>query len=322
MKKIITSILFFVSITTYSQVNSPWTQYFQIPYIQNPALSGIEKYTDLKLGFKRQWSSFDGSPKDYFLGINHVFGKDDAMLADSTSGDAGTELPKTKMGLSGYVASSDYNNMSNLQGGAAYAVHIPLSSRYYLSFGIAAAYNHSKADVNDLVVRDKQDVTYINLINAGGALNYFNLDAGAVIYSDRLYAGYAAIRLVRTRMGSDLSGDEESSIRHTFLAGYRHKLGDNWEVQPAMLLRIEKGVENFYNFNVRMRYKSVLWTGVGFTPDQSVSIFAGYQLKNNLTLSYNYDFIIGKLNTISPGSHEIILGIMPFNKAGKKAFFW
>src|SRR5688572_19773406 len=60
MKKIFTSVLFFVAATAYSQVNSPWTQYYQTPYMQNPALSGIENYTDIKIGYKRQWTSFDG----------------------------------------------------------------------------------------------------------------------------------------------------------------------------------------------------------------------------------------------------------------------
>lgn len=319
MKKPLTGILLFFSIITYAQVNNPWTQYYQAPYLQNPALSGIEHYTDIKLGFKRQWATFDGAPRDYFLGINHTFEKTTLPSADSLNNDSETEKPKRRMGISGYVAGSNYNLIDDLQTGVAYAVHIPLSQQYYLSFGIAATYRNSKADTEELVVRDKEDPVYLDLIQAGGRLNYFNMDAGMFLYSDHLYAGYTAVRLVRVRLGNDLSGNGKSSVRHTALLGYRYEVNSDWEVQPAVLFRMEDGLDNYYNFNVRTRYRKIVWAGIGYSPDISLSLLTGYQFKNHITLSYNYDFNIGTLNK---GSHEIILGIMPFNKSGIRTSFW
>jgi type IX secretion system PorP/SprF family membrane protein len=313
MKKIITSVLFFVAATAYSQVNSPWTQYYQTPYMQNPALSGIENYTDIKLGYKRQWTSFEGAPKDYFLSLSHAFGK---PATDSVAS------AQKKMGLSAYVANSDFNLVNNLQGGAAYAVHIPVSSQYSLSFGLAATFSQSKIKTNQLIARDEQDPKYLSVMNAGGALRYFNIDAGAMIYSRRFYAGYSAIRMIRTRLGSELPGDGKSAMRHTLLVGYNHPLNADWELQPSVLVRMENGLDNIYNVNVKARYRSMLWAGVSCAVDRSISILAGYQFRHNLTFGYSYDFNTGKISTNSPGSHEIVLGFMPFNKTKQKAFFW
>ena len=305
MKKIVTGMLLFASTTVFGQINSPWTQYYQVPYLQNPSLSGIENDTDIKLGFKRQWTSFDGAPKNYFLGINHALGERNAEnISDN-------KMPQRKMGISGYIAGSDYNGMSDLQTGVAYAVHIPVTEQYYLSFGIATSYGRTRVSM-DQYVRDKQDAMYLSLMKAGGTLSYFNLDAGATLYADQFYVSYAAMHLVHSRVGDDLPGKNESSIRHTVMLGYRYTVNEDWELQPGMLLRMEGGVKNLYAINVKARYGTSLWGGIGVSVNESLSLLAGYQVTDKLSISYSYDFNIGTLHTASPGSHEFILGIRPF----------
>lgn len=317
MKNIIPVLLLLTTSVVYGQVNNPWTQYYQVPYLQNAAFSGIDHDTDLKLGFRRQWTSFDGAPKDYFFGVNHTLG------VSRAAGDSLADTPPSlTMGLSGYISGSDYNAISNLQSGFAYAVHIPVAQRYYLSFGMALAYNRSKADMDRYIVRDKEDPMYLSLVNAGGSLHYFDLDAGVTVHSDHFYAGYAADHLVHSRLGNDLEGDATTSVRHTFQAGYRYQLNADWELLPAVLLRMEKGLENLYSVNMKARYKSVAWAGAGFRPDAAVSLFVGYQCRDSLTISYGYDISIGPLNTASPGSHEIILGFRPFTRSATPSVSW
>src|SRR5690606_34134863 len=93
----------------------------------------------------------------------------------------------------------------------------------------------------DKFVRDKQDAMYLGLMTAGGTLNYFNLDAGATLYGERFYVGYATMRLVHSRIGDDLPGRNESSIRHTVMLGYQYTLNEDWTLQPGMLIRMESG---------------------------------------------------------------------------------
>jgi type IX secretion system PorP/SprF family membrane protein len=316
MKTIVHSValLFVSAMPALSQINNPWTQYNQVPYLQNPALSGIEGYTDIKLGFKKQWSTFKGAPQTYFLGVNHVFNKPDTEVS--------SDKKPILSGLSGYIAQNRYNFINDTQIGLSYAVHVPVSSKYYISMGLSTSYNWLKASMDELVVRDTQDPFYQNLLQNSGALNYFNMDGGLILYSDRLYAGYAIQRLVRTRLNSDLQGNEKSNLRHTLLLLYNYQLTESVELQPGLLYRYESALKDIYNISLKVRYNASLWGGISYSPKEAISLLAGYRINHLLTLSYSYDISIGGTNSASQGSHELILGFTPFNKVGQKTMFW
>lgn len=307
MKKIISTILCMISVWAYGQSDDPWTQYYRSAYIQNPAFSGFDKYTNINLGYKRQWSSFNGAPKDYFLGISHSF---DRITTDSMA----VVKPQRKTGLSAYVANSDFNITNNFKSSLGYAVHIPITLKYTLAFGLSASFNQTKINTDQLIVRDQQDAMYTNLINAGGKVRYFNIDAGALIYSARFYAGYSALRMVRTRLGNDLNASAESAMRHTWMVGFNRPLNTDWELQPSMLVRIENGLDPLVNIGVRTTYKSSVSAGVSWSVKESISAIAGYEFKNNMSIGYCYDFNTGELNKASRGGHEIVVGIKAFRK--------
>lgn len=321
--KSIYSIIILTSICTLTaqgQINNPWTQYNQVPYLQNAGLTGIEEYTDIRAGFKKQWASFRGAPENYFAGVNHRIAKNSE--ASATTPPSGESARSVRLGVAGYVAQSRYNAINDTQVGLAYAVHIPVSSQYYLALGLTANYNGVKADMNELVVRDPQDPLYMNLQSNRGKLNYFGVDAGLVLYSTNLYAGYSTQRLVRTRFNSDIEGNEKSAIRHTIILGYSYALTEAWDVQPAVLYRHEKSLDDIYNISLKARYNGMLWGGISLSPGESFSLLAGVTINRCLALNYSYDISTGKTSNVSQGNHEVILGIMPFNKVRRKAILW
>ena len=316
MKNILIGSFFLAAsaMTCHSQINIPWTQYNQIPYLQNAGLTGIEEYTDIKAGYKKQWASFTGAPRTYFLGGNHSI-----HVGQRRPGPS----PKTvKLGFSGYLAQNAYNSVNDLQIGLAHAVHIPVSQEYYLSMGISASYNRLKTETGDLVVRDQADPMYQSFINNDGLLNYLNADAGIMLYSAKLYVGYSAQRLVRSRFNSDIPGNEKSNLRHVALLGYNHAVNKQWDIQPALLFRHESSLKDLYSISLKARYNGAVWGGAMFSPDEAISLMAGFRINSYLAFNYSYDISIGDTRSVSNGNHEIILGIMPFNKKAHKALLW
>ncbi|WP_276374879.1 type IX secretion system membrane protein PorP/SprF [Chryseolinea sp. H1M3-3] len=314
MKKIFSLLVLAVILTdAQSQIHSPWTQYNQVPYVQNAALSGIENFTDIKIGYKRQWSNFEGAPKTIFVGVNHTHALGNKDIESARP---------IKLGFSGYVAHNDYNFIKDTQLSLSYAVHVPLSSAYYLAMGLSTSYNKMKADVQELIIRDTQDPIYTSFLNGNGAVNYFNVDAGVVLYSEKFYAGYSTQRLIRTRFNSDVPGDGEFNLRHALMVGYNYSLNHQWQIQPSVLYRHEAALDDIYNLTLKVRYEKKVWAGVGVRPKASVSLLTGYRINDTFAFSYSYDLSTGRTNTISRGSHELILGILPFNKGGQKTFFW
>src|SRR5687767_3375275 len=77
MKKILFLLLSAVSITVSAQQKPYYTQYILNNYILNPAISGIENYTDLKLSYRNQWTGIDGSPVTTYLSVHSPIGKKD-----------------------------------------------------------------------------------------------------------------------------------------------------------------------------------------------------------------------------------------------------
>ena len=319
MKRIFSFIILIIATgyTAYGQLNNPLTQYNQLPYLQNAALSGVTGSTDIKAGFKKQWATFRGAPQTYLLGVNHVFNKG-AATTDSIS----QPQQGIKVGVSGYLMENSYNYIKDTQLGLSCAVHVPVLPGYYLSAGLSAGYERSKADMEDVVIRDMQDPFYLSLLASNGAISYLNIDAGLVLYSDRLYLGYSIQRLSRKRFDSDIPEDQKSNMRHTVLAGYTISLNENFEFQPGLLFRYESALKDIYNVSAKFRYNATLLGGLAYSPGESLSLLTGYRLNDYLMISYSYDFSLGKTSSVSQGSHEVIVGISPFRKGMGRSAFW
>lgn len=316
MKKI-ASVFYLATaaLSCYGQTNT-WSQYNQMPYLQNPALSGIEKHTDVKAAFKKQWATFKGAPETYFLG---------ASLANEIKNMRHRHKRPVRLGFAGYLSQNTYNSINDLHVGLSHATQIPLSSAYYLSLGIAVRYDRSKARVDELLVRDPTDPFYHRYQGDAGRMNYFNLDAGIVLYSNNLYVGYAPQQLVRTRFASDIPGNQKSTINHLFSVGYTHRINGLWELQPGLLFRYQSSLDDYYNIAIKARYDAKLLAGFSYSQQEYVSVMLGYKTGDYLTLNYSYDLSVGKINAMSQGSHEVIIGIMAFRRTDRKvhsSYMW
>ncbi|HTB99432.1 MAG TPA: type IX secretion system membrane protein PorP/SprF, partial [Ferruginibacter sp.] len=56
------------------------------------------------------------------------------------------------------------------------------------------------------------------------------------------------------------------------------------------------------------------WFGGTYRGGYGFAAFAGFNALNLFTLSYSYDYSTTPINTISSGTHEIILGFILGNK--------
>ena len=60
-----------------AQQRPHYSQYILNNYILNPALSGIENYTDIKLSARDQWVGLNGAPQTFYLSMHAPIGKKD-----------------------------------------------------------------------------------------------------------------------------------------------------------------------------------------------------------------------------------------------------
>src|SRR5690606_42139659 len=83
-------------------------------FILNPAVAGIEDYTDVKLSYRAQWVGIEDAPVTAYATIHGLIASD---------------LEGRRHGLGGAVVLDKTGPTQRFSGTAAYAFHLPVSRR-------------------------------------------------------------------------------------------------------------------------------------------------------------------------------------------------
>ncbi|MEQ1678859.1 MAG: PorP/SprF family type IX secretion system membrane protein, partial [Chitinophagaceae bacterium] len=116
-------------------------------------------------------------------------------------------------------------------------------------------------------------------------------------------------------------------VPHLFLtAGYRFMLGEDFNAIPSIMVKYIKNSSNT-NFqpeaNLKLQYRDLLWLGGSYRYENGYAAMAGLNISNTINIGYAYDFTTTALNTVSRGTHEIMVGFLIGNKySGKCPRCW
>jgi len=318
MKKLLfSSLCLFISTLAFSQQAPQFTQFMQTGNILNPALTGINRYTDVKLGYRKQWTGISNAPTTFFASVSGEFGNVEPSLSLPVRGRLSsqfqTEKPPVKEGakhaLGGYIIADQTSPTAMNIGNLSYAIHFRLNSTLKLSAGVGLSVSQTSLNRDKLNVSTKSDPGIGNGVNS--KLNP-DLNSGVFLYSDRFFAGYSANFLFRNEIYS-LSDNKTlvgtQKIHHYGVLGFKLDLGPDWHAVPSVMVKYVDGAPASIDGNLRIGYKELLWFGPSFRNQDSFSAFAGFHISNFVSLSYAYDYTYSSLNTASNGSHELILGL-------------
>src|SRR3954465_587885 len=89
-----TAFLCFISFFTFAQQRPYYTQYVLNSFILNPAVAGIENYTDVKISHRHQWIGIDGAPVTTYLTIHGPLKKSDYQRETATGFHSSGENPR------------------------------------------------------------------------------------------------------------------------------------------------------------------------------------------------------------------------------------
>ena len=103
-------IVIIVARPALAQQRPHYTQYVLNNYILNPALSGIENYTDVKMSARKQWIGLDGAPQTFYFSIHGPLGKNDYKTT-ATSFNVPGENPRGKAYWENYTASDPHHGI-------------------------------------------------------------------------------------------------------------------------------------------------------------------------------------------------------------------
>src|SRR6202035_3990251 len=79
-----------------AQQKPQYTQYVFNNYLLNPAVAGIENYTDVKAGYRSQWTGLQGAPVTSYLTIDAPIGNNFLQGVTSAFPAEGGVNPSTR----------------------------------------------------------------------------------------------------------------------------------------------------------------------------------------------------------------------------------
>lgn len=321
-----------------------YTQYILNNYVLNPALSGIENYTDVKMSMRDQWVGLNGAPKTTYLTVHAPIGKKDYRTS-ATSYDVPGQNPRGSYYWENYTAAEPHHGIgmslvndrtgsfNRFTANLSYAYHLGLSPTTNLAAGFAAGITNVSID------RSKHDFTGngdpidpATGASLSGELNRIRPDIsfGLWLYSKNYFIGASAQQIIPQKL---VFTDDAAFltkgrlIPHIFFtAGYRFLMTEDINVIPSVMVKYIKGSSNLGfqpELNVKMQYRDLLWLGGSYRYQNGYAAMAGLNVGNTMNVGYAYDFTTTALNTVSKGTHEFIVGFTIGNKySGKCPRCW
>ncbi len=338
-RKLLFIPLLFVCVQVFGQQRPHYTQYILNNYILNPALSGIENYTDVKISSRDQWVGLNGAPKTTYFSIQAPIGKGDYRTS-STSFEVPGQNPRGKYYWENYTAAEPHHGIgmtivndktgsfNRFTANATYAYHIGLSPTMNLSAGFSAGITNVSID------KSKQDFSgngdpYDPATGAAisGEINRIrpDLGVGLWLYSKNYFVGLSAQQIIPQKLSFSDDATFISTgrlIPHLFLtAGYRFLAGEDFNIIPSVMLKYVQGssINNFQpEMNLKVQYQDLLWLGGSYRNKDGYAGMVGFNISNSFNVGYAYDITKTSLNTVSRGTHEFLVGFMFGNKYSEK----
>jgi type IX secretion system PorP/SprF family membrane protein len=166
------------------------------------------------------------------------------------------------------------------------------------------------------------DVPVDPVVFGSGYLNRLSPDinAGIWLYSADFFAGISLQNIIPSRLKFSedtvrLAGGK--LIPHTFVtAGYKLFVNDDITFLPSTLVKYVTGTPVSFDLNARFQYRDFLWLGGSYRNQDGMAAMLGMNISNSINVGYSYDITTSRLNTVSRGSHEILIGFLLGNSYG------
>lgn len=297
-----------------------YTQYLQNMQVINPALSGMYNSLHIKAGTRNQWVGLESAPKTSYFTISTPINFDSNILT-AGSADYGIIEPATKSDRDSYYASDNHHGtglivlndktgaLSRASVNLTYAYHIALGSFANLSVGVGAGVNRISLNTNELRFENPLEpaITESNIIKWSPDVN-----AGIYLYAAQFYVGASIQQVMKQKLSFnsnyDLSTGEE--VPHYFVTfGYRQWIKEDFSVTPSIMFRSVSRLPMGLDVNLKAAFRDNVWIAGSYRKKDSFSAIMGFTISKTFEAGYAYDFTRSQLQTVSNGTHEIVIGL-------------
>ncbi|UGU16518.1 type IX secretion system membrane protein PorP/SprF [Sinomicrobium kalidii] len=285
MKKAVSVLIIFWSLSVFGQQEPQYTQYMYNTVSVNPGYAGTRGATSLFGLHRSQWVGLDGAPRTTQFSIH-------------------SPISYRGHGLGLSVVSDNIGPSRDTYVNAGFSYLLQLSHRTRLNLGLMAGGSFLEVDYNKLNLENNQDP------DLTGKLNKFspNVGVGAYLHSDKWYVGLSVPALLETRFYDDVEQSVAREKMHFYLiGGYVFDLGPSVKFKPATLVKAVNGAPLSVDLSANFLLQEKLTLGAAYRWDAAVSALAGFNITESLFVGYAYDWDTNGLGNYNSGSHEVFL---------------
>jgi type IX secretion system PorP/SprF family membrane protein len=332
MKKFLSIVcLLFITNAMLAQQQPHYTQYIINNYIINPAITGIENYGDVKIGHRQQWVGLQDAPVTTYLTFHKPIGKvDDRTTA--TSFEMPGENPRGRSYWQDYEAAKPHHGvglkiindrtgpLNRFGGYVSYAYHLGISAKTSIAAGFEAGVRNVSLNANKLFFGNAVPVDPV--VFNSNEINVIKPDfgAGVWVYSSDYFIGLSAQQIIPQKVifsNQQVGTQSGKLVPHIFAtAGYRFFLNDDISAIPSVMVKYVQPAPMQFDVNTKFQYRDLLWAGASYRINDGFAGMVGLNVSNTFNISYSYDYTTSRLNTVSKGTHEFVLGFLIGNKYG------
>jgi type IX secretion system PorP/SprF family membrane protein len=320
-------ILLLAAIGAKGQHRPQYSLYMMNNYLLNPAISGIEDYADIKLGYRNQWSGIEGAPETFYLSAHMPIGKKVGAASNSAGArnrqrslnrienPNNTYRPRRPHhGVGGMIMADNIGPFRKIEANVSYAYHIPVAPKINLALGIAGGIVQNTLRSDEISFADPND----NSIGSGN-INQIrpDLTIGGWAYSEDFYVGFSAAQLLRNMDdfgGIDETDDNPQNIHYFLTGAYRFQMSRDFDAIPSVLIKHTPSAPVAYDLNLLFSYIDRVWAGGSYRSTGAVVMMAKFSINYTFDLGYAYDYGSKNIYQYNNGSHEVVLGIRLKNK--------
>jgi len=93
-------------------------------------------------------------------------------------------------------------------------------------------------------------------------------------------------------------------------------LNDDLSFLPSATVRYVSPMPLGIDLNAKVQYHDLIWAGASYRLQDGFAGMIGVNVNSTFNVGYSYDYTTSRLNTVSKGSHEIVVGFLLGNKYG------
>ena len=297
---IIITALIWLPLAMWAQQEPHFAHYWAMEPSFNPAAAGKEKVINVTGAYAMTLTGFENAPKTMYVGADMPF-----RLLNAFHG-AGIQIMNDQLGLFSHQRLVlQYNYKHRLLGGT-------------ISGGVQFGILSEKFRGSQLDLENGDDPAFTRSDVTGVAMD---ISAGLYYNHRNWYVGVSALHLTSPSVELGDRSILNISPAYYLTGGYNIKLRNPFLTIHPSVLGTYDGANYRVDATARVKYtheKKMLYAGVGYSPDNSVTAFVGGNF-HGICLGYSYE-VYTKVLKLGNGSHELFVGYqteLNFSKKGR-----